>query len=57
MINDFIQGQRDARAGVEHKAGKSKEYNMGYSFEYQMEQVLSEKSNRNNAGSERAVRP
>ena len=39
-LDDFIKGQRDCRDGVEHKAGKSKAYDNGYAFQYEMEQRL-----------------
>ena len=40
-INEFIDGQKDCRDGVPHKAGMSESYDAGYSAEYQLEQIQS----------------
>ena len=40
--DDFLQGQRDCKAGVEHKAGKSKAYDDGYGTQYEAEQSMTE---------------
>lgn len=39
-VFDFIDGQRDCRNGVEHKDGKGADYDRGYAFEYQREQIM-----------------
>ena len=38
QIEDFVQGQRDCKNGVEHKTGKSREYDAGYALQYEIEQ-------------------
>lgn len=43
-IEDFLKGQRDCKEGVEHKAGMSDRYNAGYSYEYEMEQMKTERT-------------
>lgn len=41
---DFIQGQKDCREGKPHEEGKSKEYNSGYAFEYQTQEILTHRT-------------
>ena len=36
---EYEQGVRDCANGVEHKAGKSEWYDLGYSSQYALEQV------------------
>ena len=36
--DDFLQGQRDCKAGIPHEAGKSVNYDRGYGFQYELEQ-------------------
>ncbi len=43
-IFEFIKGQRDCRNGAPHQAGHTESYDNGYSFQYHLEQVLSERS-------------
>lgn len=33
-VNQFIDGQKDCQKGVPHEAGKSKDYDRGYEYEY-----------------------
>jgi hypothetical protein len=40
--DDFIQGQKDCKAGKLHREGKSDAYNRGYSAQYTLEQILTE---------------
>lgn len=40
--DDFLAGQRDAKAGREPKAGKSDWYDRGYATQYESEQIASE---------------
>ena len=42
--SDFIDGMRDCRDGVAHHAGRSKDYDEGYSAQYELEQVIHEQS-------------
>lgn len=44
QIDDYLAGARDCAEGVPHKAGKSAEYNRGYSNQYAWEQTLTEVS-------------
>ena len=46
-IDDFIKGQRDCAEGIPHKAGKSKSYDSGYSSQYTLEQIKTERSENN----------
>jgi len=43
-INEFIDGQKDCRAGKPHKPGRSKDYDSGYSVEYELEQIRTARS-------------
>jgi len=38
-MGDFLQGQRDCQAGIPHQAGKGKDYDHGYGFQYGLEQA------------------
>jgi hypothetical protein len=40
-VSEFMQGQRDCRDGVDHKAGQSDSYNRGYATQYEWEQIQS----------------
>jgi hypothetical protein len=33
MLNDFVRGETDCKAGIPHKEGQSREYDEGYGFE------------------------
>ena len=33
MLNDFVRGETDCKAGIPHKEGQSPEYDKGYGFE------------------------
>jgi len=46
-VDDFLQGQRDCKDGVPHRAGKSEDYNDGYSTEYWAQEMLTEMGLRN----------
>jgi len=37
-MSDFLNGQRDCKAGVPHKSGKGEDYDYGYSYQYELEQ-------------------
>jgi hypothetical protein len=37
-VNEFLDGMRDARHGVNHRAGMGEEYDRGYSAQYTAEQ-------------------
>jgi len=37
-MSDFLQGQRDCKAGIPHKSGKGDNYDYGYNFQYELEQ-------------------
>ena len=39
-LDEFLEGARGCREGVQHKSGKSKDYDRGYSAQYQHEQNL-----------------
>lgn len=41
-VIDFIQGQEDCRNGIPHQAGKPEDYDRGYGYEYEKEQLASE---------------
>ena len=41
-VNDFIDGQSDCKKGEEHKPGRSKAYDDGYSYQYEIEQIAGE---------------
>jgi hypothetical protein len=43
-INEFIKGQDDCKNGIIHESGKSESYNAGYSAQYQIEQILSNRT-------------
>jgi hypothetical protein len=36
--DDFIKGQKDCKDGKQHESGKSKDYDRGYGFQYELEQ-------------------
>ena len=38
-VGDFADGQRDCRDGKPHQSGRSESYDMGYGFQYEMEQI------------------
>ena len=40
-VSEFMQGQRDCKAGIEHKAGQSDSYDRGYATQYELEQIES----------------
>ena len=42
----FAGGQQDCRNGVAHQSGKGTSYDMGYAFEYEMEQILNAEGDR-----------
>jgi hypothetical protein len=42
--DDFLQGQKDCRNGVEHKPMQSEAYNRGYATQYEKEQIDTEMS-------------
>jgi len=44
-VHHFAKGQRDCRDGVQHKAGRGESYDQGYAFQYELEQIRSERSN------------
>lgn len=39
----FVKGQKDCRDGKAHESGKGESYDMGYRFEYELEQILGAK--------------
>ena len=41
---DFIRGQADCRDGVAHKDGHGASYDCGYAAQYELEQILSERT-------------
>ncbi len=41
---DFIDGMRDCRDGIDHQIGRSKDYDDGYSAQYELEQIINEQS-------------
>lgn len=41
-VDDFIDGQDDCKKGEEHKPGRSKAYDDGYSYQYEIEQIAGE---------------
>lgn len=43
-IHEFVNGQQDCKNGVPHSEGRSESYNIGYSFEYEMAQIISERT-------------
>jgi len=43
-VADFADGQRDCRDGKPHQAGKSADYDRGYAYEYEAEQVFTHRS-------------
>lgn len=43
-FGDFIDGQRDCKAGRPHRAGRSEHYDRGYSAQYTLEQILTEQA-------------
>lgn len=36
----FVQGQQDCKYGEPHADGKGESYDAGYSFQYQLQEVL-----------------
>tara|TARA_R110000803_G_scaffold164040_1_gene227802 strand:- start:482 stop:694 length:213 start_codon:yes stop_codon:yes gene_type:complete len=40
----FLDGQSDCKRGVDHVAGKGDSYDRGYSAQYSLEQIRSERS-------------
>lgn len=44
-INEFIDGQKDCRDGVPHKAGMSESYDRGYSVQYELQEIQSRGNN------------
>ena len=42
LSDEFLDGQRDCKNGVEHKPGRSEEYNNGYGCQYEAEQLMTE---------------
>ena len=38
MLDDFVRGEEDCKAGRPHKEGQSREYDEGYGFQYRKEQ-------------------
>ena len=43
-ITDFIAGQKDCRDGDPHQQGQSEDYDKGYAFQYEIEQISGERS-------------
>jgi len=43
-IDEFLRGQIDCKAGVDHKAGQPEFYDRGYSYQYFVEQAQSERA-------------
>jgi len=46
FIEDFFLGSRDARKGLEHKAGMSEHYDRGYATQMESEAIASEATRR-----------
>jgi len=44
ILNDFVRGETDCKAGIPHKEGQSREYDKGYGFEYMREQTETARS-------------
>ena len=44
ILNDFVRGETDCKAGIPHKEGQSPEYDKGYGFEYMREQTETARS-------------
>lgn len=42
--DEFLRGQRDCKAGIEHKPGQPEFYDRGYSYQYFIEQQQSERT-------------
>ena len=39
-VVDFVDGQQDCRDGIPHQADRGKDYDRGYAYEYEAEQVF-----------------
>lgn len=46
--DDFSRGDSDAKAGIAHADGKSKEYDEGYSFRKTKEAIADNRSEKDN---------
>lgn len=44
IVSDFIRGQSDCKEGIPHRANQSHDYDRGYSAQYEIEQILSERT-------------
>ncbi len=40
----FLRGQEDCKSGEPHKLGMGKDYDRGYGFQYELEQINTERS-------------
>ena len=39
MLDDFVRGEEDCKAGRPHKEGQSREYDAGYQEQHTKEQI------------------
>ncbi len=44
VVGDFIDGQSDCKDGIPHQSGKSENYDRGYSAQYQLDQMNTERT-------------
>jgi hypothetical protein len=44
ILNDFVRGEEDCKAGRPHLEGQSREYDEGYGFQHQKEQIETARS-------------
>tara|TARA_R110000737_G_scaffold278865_1_gene285581 strand:- start:219 stop:398 length:180 start_codon:yes stop_codon:yes gene_type:complete len=49
--DDWARGEEDAKAGIPHAAGKSKEYDQGYGFEKTKQNMADHWSEKQNVNS------
>ena len=41
--DEFLRGQQDCQEGIEHKTGRSDDYDRGFSAQYQMQEAMTYK--------------
>jgi hypothetical protein len=46
MLDDFVRGEEDCKAGRPHKEGQSREYDAGYQEQYSKEQIDDNRTSR-----------
>ena len=48
-LEQFINGQQDCRDGIPHRHGMPEYYDRGYSYQYHIEQISSERTDVQNS--------